>query len=211
MRFVQAVLDLVFPPRESERLVRDAQTENFVIQPIEHGGVTALLAYQDPVVKAAIVEAKFQDNRRAQALLGSLLANYIQEVGLSESVLIPVPLSSARRRERGYNQVERICEVAKEALPSLSIERELLVRILDTKPQTALSGSERRENVRNAFMCTKTPDADRTHVVIDDVCTTGATLEAALAAFPEGIRSKVRAVALAQQTLSGTVRGRRRG
>ena len=89
-------------------------------------------------------------------------------------MLIPMPLSAARLRERGFNQAHELARYVGRAL-GLPVLAHAVRKLTDTPPQAALPWKERARNVRAAFVC----DANLTgmHVaVIDDVMTTGATL-----------------------------------
>ena len=90
-------------------------------------------------------------------------------------LLIPVPLSAARLRERGFNQAAEIARPLARAL-GVPMNAESCRRTMETVPQTSLPWKERRRNVKNAFEC----DIDLTGksvAIIDDVMTTGATLD----------------------------------
>ncbi len=89
--------------------------------------------------------------------------------------LVPVPLSATRMRERGYNQTMEIARHLAR-FRGLRLVPELCERVLDTAPQTGLPHAERVRNVRGAFRCTGTLPAG-TIAVLDDVMTTGATLD----------------------------------
>ncbi len=184
MRCISRVLDLLFPPRRTERLAREASPADVfsLLSPAIVPGVTeaiALMRYDAPLAHALIVEAKFFGSERAAAHLAGLLRDYLLEwaadrVPGETLILVPVPLSRARARSRGYNQVERICRAAVPGT-ALVLMTGLLSRTRDTIPQTALSGKERRKNMRGAFHAHALSPA-RTYIVVDDVTTTGATL-----------------------------------
>ncbi len=204
MRILSRILDLLFPARDTEALVRDASMESagaHVAPMLRDDGIVALLPYRAPLVKALIVEAKFRDNERAQRLLGSVLAEYLQGCGTEREesqeryALVPVPLSRKRLKERGYNQAERICRAALPLLPNMRIEP-VLVRIRHTPPQTELGGLARRKNLAGAFQASGI-DASHTYIVIDDVATTGATLRAAISALEGAGATRVIPLALA--------------
>lgn len=104
------------------------------------------------------------------------------------TALVPVPLSAKRKRERGYNQSERLAaSLAK--YWSLPVFDDVLVRARHTQTQTRLTPGERLRNVSGAF---RPADSARSalrgsHViVVDDVVTTAATLNACAAALCEG-------------------------
>ncbi|MEM7790727.1 MAG: double zinc ribbon domain-containing protein [Verrucomicrobiota bacterium] len=98
---------------------------------------------------------------------------------LEDSVLIPVPLHPTKQRERGYNQSEKIARMLAK-VASGALVRELLIRSRFTQTQTRLSRAERNKNVKNAFALAA--DAvvirDLNYILVDDVFTTGSTLNA---------------------------------
>jgi len=111
-----------------------------------------------------------------------------EDVVAERSALVPVPLSKRRRKERGYNQSERLA-VALAKHWALPIVDNALMRARHTQTQTRLTPGERLRNVSGAF---QTTDSARrvlrgAHViVVDDVVTTAATLNACAAALCEG-------------------------
>ena len=199
------LLDMLFPPRERALRARSVSYETLValMQPVRiistAPAAHALLPYRHPLVQAAITEAKFNDARRAQDALGAVLAEYLQDVVPKEErvVLIPVPISAKRLRERGYNQAERICRAAQRCFKALSVETGLVQRIRDTPPQTSLGGTARRSNLQGAFTVARAPDPHTLYIVIDDVITTGATLSAMLEALRASGAARILPIALA--------------
>ncbi len=195
MKLARIFLDILFPPRGSERIVRELSYEELqayqspiYVQP----NVVALLPYRTREVSALIQEAKFRDNQKAQKLLGNLLANYTWEEKLHESLIVPIPLSPERHRSRGYNQIERILTAG-----DIAYESNILVRTRNTAPQTSLGAQERRENLQNAFSVQGVLVPNKTYIVLDDVTTTGATLFSAMEALRSAGAHEVRAITLA--------------
>ena len=207
MRLLVAILDLLFPPRDHEALVRAASAASLgahLRTRAHEDGSISLLPYRAPLVRACIIEAKFRDNGRAQELLASALASYLFERQAEDAVfeaqslvLVPIPLSAARERERGYNQAERIARRALRDLPAISLKQDLLRRTRDTLPQTSLGGRKRRENVAGAFSAARDLDPAHTYIVFDDVRTTGATLAAATDALRAAGAARIYALSLA--------------
>ena len=93
----------------------------------------------------------------------------------SFSEIIPVPLYKTRRRERGYNQSEAIA-VAMAKIFNIPVKSEHLLRIRPTSSQTKMTREEREKNVKNAFYC-PLDLAGRNILLVDDVITTGSTIE----------------------------------
>ena len=128
----------------------------------------AALAYQFPA-DALVHSLKFRGELALAGFLGELLRKQIQD---DVDCVIPVPLSTARLRERGYNHA---AEIARH-LARAKLDVSLCERSRDTQPQMALPFDERRRNVRGAFRCTRALRGE-TVAVVDDVMTTGATLD----------------------------------
>ncbi|HEX8946890.1 MAG TPA: phosphoribosyltransferase family protein [Candidatus Paceibacterota bacterium] len=205
-RLATIVLDLLFPPRPDERQVR-AFTEDTLLARssprlirVCRPEATALLSFADPQVRALMHEAKYHRSERAFSLLSSALQDYLTEwqaeEGFGRAVLTPIPLSNARRAERGYNQAE---EIARRALreSDLSLATDILVRTRDTVSQTTLSRQERIRNMRGAFGAAHPLDPTLTYLLLDDVVTTGATMQAAIDALTAAGATRIIPLALA--------------
>jgi ComF family protein len=133
---------------------------------------------------------RFKFGRRP-TLARALAALVVEQCGADlpeRAVLAPVPLARERERERGFNQAALLAEHVARAV-GLPMRERWLARIRSTAPQTALSGVERRDNVRGAFVASSSA-AGATVVLVDDVLTTGATAaECARALRAVGARS----------------------
>jgi ComF family protein len=134
-------------------------------------------AYAGPL-REAVLYLKYHDRRGLARDLGVLLADCLeaQRGEWQPEALVPVPIHPQRRRERGYNQSELLAAVVGErcGLPV----RDAVEKVKDTPPQVGLSREERRRNVRGAFRPRAGAAPGRRAVLIDDVQTTGETLEA---------------------------------
>ena len=192
-QFLQRILDVLLPkplverytPETFLRATHSAQRANPEVAP---GGALSPLAYRTALVREAIRALKFRGSPHAATLLAHalypLLLDHVSETLLfapGETVLlVPVPLSRRRERERGYSQSRLLAEALVELahIPELALAPDVLVRNKDTKPQTKTrSRKERLENVRGCF---SVPDGGRVRgrhiILVDDVTTTGATL-----------------------------------
>ena len=110
----------------------------------------------------------------AEQLINSVASNAVADA----SVLIAVPLSSQRLAQRGFNQAHEIAKPIARAW-QLPLATALGIRVRDTEPQSLLPLSERSGNMRGAFSLTRRGVVDGRHVVlVDDVMTTGETLNA---------------------------------
>lgn len=207
MRF----LDVLFPPRVDEIAVRETSVDAFLalmaprLVPETRPETVALLSFADERVRAAIHEAKYHGNGRAFELLAAALADYLRDAddGYRKPLLIPVPLGAARRKERGFNQVEEIARRAADEL-GIPIDATLLLRTRETASQVSLQRRERERNMRGAF--TASPRlrgasaaelSKQTYIVIDDVITTGATLQSAVDTLADAGAEHIVPIALA--------------
>lgn len=189
------LLDFIFPPRESERLLRqfDIKQVRQLYQPHHTPTFISLSNYQNPTVKAAITENKFHNNPQAAQLLGQILQLWLK-LQTAEIIMLPIPLSTKRRRQRGYNQVESILE----AVPINYYTN--LRRTRDTLAQSKLPKAERLTNLEGAFIYQPSRPliaTDAQVVIIDDVITTGATMQAAYQAVRQATPADYKITCLA--------------
>jgi competence protein ComFC len=125
--------------------------------------------------------------------MGRLMAVGLEAWGVAPDAIVPVPLHPSRERRRGFNQSALLAR-SLGAAAGLPVEHELLRRTRATLPQVRTSSAEeRRRNVAGAFEATG-PAGSRTLLLVDDVCTTGATLRACADALRS--RGAVRVYAL---------------
>ena len=115
--------------------------------------------------------------------LATLLHDYLIANPVPGEVLVPVPLHQKRLRERGYNQSRLLArELGK--LIKLPVIDDCLIRKRSAPPQTKTTTvDERRSNVANAFTCGDERLKDKQVLLIDDVSTSGATLDACATAL----------------------------
>lgn len=137
-------------------------------EPPQYDGTVAALAYEFPA-DALVHALKFRGELALASFLGREIARRISAVEIDS--VVPVPLSAARLRTRGYNHA---AEIARHLLPG-KLDLALCERSRDTPPQMDLPFAERRRNVRGAFRCTRAL-MGASIAVVDDVMTTGATL-----------------------------------
>lgn len=141
-------------------------------QPPNFDATCAALVYRFPA-DVIIRALKYRGELGLAPLAAALIDACIGETA-SVAALVPVPLSGARMRERGYNQS---VEIARHLAGGrgLLLAPEICERVLDGPAQIQLPYAERARNVRGAYRCTRKPPTG-TIAVLDDVMTTGATL-----------------------------------
>ena len=149
--------------------------------PMHLDGVRVAAAYAG-AARTAVLALKFGGERRVAERLATLMSiPYQCEIHIADMV-IPVPLHTNRQRERGYNQAELLAR-AFARLQGLPVRTDILKRARATEAQTRLSRVERRRNVAGAFALTSPTAAaivsGKRIVLVDDVTTTGSTIDAA--------------------------------
>jgi ComF family protein len=146
-------------------------------------GLRAVSIYQEPL-RSYIHALKYNGKTRLAEPMGCLLAQAYTRYGFQVDAMIPVPLHPERHKQRGYNHAELLAEVCA-SLVGVPLSHDIVQRQKATPAQVGLSASQRYQNMARAFHCTPAFATGalkgRRILIIDDVCTTGATLEACAA------------------------------
>lgn len=166
-------------------------------EPLQIDGIRSVALFAGPL-RQAVHHLKYTGQRDLASALGRLLAEYWQDNRLPADVLVPVPLHASRQRERGYNQAALLAQELA-AAAGLPVIEGCLVRARQTASQMTLKRVERKTNVRDAFACVDDRLASRQVLLLDDVCTTGATLEACAVACRQAGARSVWALTLARE------------
>ena len=153
----------------------------------------------DGVIRQVIYQLKYINLRALAAPLAKLLNDYLSTNPVPGEVLVPVPLHQKRLRERGYNQSSLLAqELGK--LTNLPVVDDCLVRQRHALPQVRTSTmDERWSNVADAFTCCDHRLRDRQVLLIDDVSTSGATLDSCAAALKAAGATSVWGLVLARE------------
>lgn len=118
---------------------------------------------------------------------------------LNAQALVPIPLHPSKKRKRGYNQAE---EFARELsrLVGIPLRTDLIKRKKRTKPLKTLNVSERQNNLKKAFLFTQNDVKLSTIILVDDIYTTGATLDAVASVCHEAGIARIYGVTVAVGT-----------
>ena len=227
-RLCNALLDLIFPPRcagcgqsgnlwcsacqADVRMIPDPvcshcgrplenlrdddlcrQCRHF---PLEIDGIRSAVMFEGPL-RQAIHHLKYSGRTSLAEPLGAFLSAKWQADPLPADTIVPVPLHASRVRERGYNQSLLLAEQLSRA-SGLVLNESMLTRVRATAPQVTLNAAERKLNVRDAFQAPGDAARDRRVLLVDDVCTTGATLESCSLALRRAGAASVWAMTLAR-------------
>ena len=156
-------------------------------------------AYDGPV-ENAVHRFKYEGWRRLAQPLGQLLAERLVVEGLAARCIVAVPLHRDRHRERGYNQAELLAADMRRRL-ALFEPIGKLVRIRPTPPQVGRDRLRRFDNVRDAFEWHGPALGGEALLIVDDVATTGATLDACARALREAGSGPITGVSVARVTV----------
>ena len=143
--------------------------------------ISILFYTKESIVQKILFELKYKQNKKAGFLLGKLIAATINDhIEFNDStILIPIPISNARKRKRGYNQTELICN----SIVANGYKSAIFKGLLKTKnsaTQTHKDRVQRSLHLSSIFKLTQAYKlTGKDIVIIDDVLTTGATIEAA--------------------------------
>jgi ComF family protein len=161
-----------------------------------HIHLATSLGLYDDTLKAIVHALKYDPRATLARHLAARMREAGAEVLAGADAVVPVPLHSSRERSRGFNQAR---ELARHLGPPVI---DALVRVRKTSAQADLPKAKRDTNVRGAFAIAPGIDVERlVLVLVDDVCTTGATLNACAAPLLDAGATEVRALTAARAPL----------
>lgn len=120
---------------------------------------------------------KYHSQKDLAFYLAKFMYEYFSQLNYKQDFqVVPTPLHQKRQKKRKYNHMDLVAEEFCK-LSGYSLNNNLIKRVKDTKPQYNLSRTERLENLSNAFIVDKNSDYSKPVLLLDDICTTGATFE----------------------------------
>ena len=151
----------------------------------------ALFNYTEEAARS-MAAVKYKNKREYLDFYGAALAaRYEKQIRrIHADVLVPVPVHPSRKRARGFNQAEVLAFCLGKRL-GIPVEPGMLIRDKKTKPQKELSAAERLKNLSGAFRAGTVPDGIKTVLLVDDIYTTGSTVEACARALRSAGVSRV--------------------
>jgi ComF family protein len=155
------------------------------------------VGYFEGSLREAVHQLKYRPCRSLGRHLGEWMAGHVRLVSEID-IIMPVPLHTTRLRQRGFNQALLLAKSMSET-HRIPFSCDNLYRKRDTRPQVELTGAERIQNVAGAFSLRQPGDiADRRIVLIDDVYTTGATMNECAAVLKQAGAAQIYAFTLAR-------------
>lgn len=139
----------------------------------------SLLSYQGPV-RRSLYRLKYANKREYAEAYGKEMARYLGRWIRQQKItkIVPVPLHPSRQRTRGYNQAALLARSLGKQI-SIPVDEKLLYRKKKTAPQKTLTGLERKANLSDAFAVRGNICAGERLLLVDDIFTTGSTVDAA--------------------------------
>lgn len=171
------------------------------------GDLYFALEYKAPLIKKLVQKFKYEPFAREIASdLASLIIEHFQQLEKvppflkerGEVLIVPIPLGNKRLRWRGFNQAEEIGKKLSEFL-KIPLLSNILFKAKETPPQIILSGQERKENIKGAFLVkNKNLIENKKILLVDDVYTTGSTMEEAAKVLKEAGVKEIIGIAVAR-------------
>lgn len=145
----------------------------------KHGFVQGKSLFEYKSAADSIYRFKYAKRREYAEFYGEEMERQWRELmrEWEPQAIVPVPIHKSRRRARGYNQAELLAEELGRRF-GIPVEKELIVRCKKTVPQKELSGEQRQNNLKRAFKISKNDVKLSTIIIMDDIYTTGSTVDA---------------------------------
>ncbi len=226
MRIINTILDLIFPVnclscgKRGSDLCLKCLSESPRAERESALWIFPIFDYRHPPMKKAIWLLKYKNKKKlaeifAESLYGAILEELAERKvmqNFNEPILIPIPLSPKRRRERGFNQAELICQnlIKLDQHPHISdsvngdiknftLETKVLLKQKETEHQARIKDRNKRlKNLKDSFSVLNADKImNRNIILIDDVTTTGATFSEAKKILKYSGAKKIIAFAIA--------------
>lgn len=161
----------------------------------QYGNIVYLFSYSSPTVRTLIHQTKYHGDHTTAKKLASQLDTYLDTLTF-DFVIIPIPISYRRWRERGYNQIELIC---RHSTYKHLLRSNILHKRRHTKRQTYATRAQRMTQQTSTFGCnpSTTNNLPAAVILLDDVVTTGGTMAAAQAALQNHLPPHTKIISLA--------------
>ncbi len=204
MGLLNTILDIIFPVkcvsclRVGTDLCAECLSDSPTAECENIKWIFPLYNYRHPPIKKALWLLKYKGKKRLAGIFAEILYDKIMEElsdlsvmeNFCEPILIPIPLSLKRHQERGYNQAELICQElitinnlrhSVDEKLNLSLKNNILIKLKETEHQAHIKNRrDRLKNIINSFTVKNAElIKNRNIILIDDIITTGATLNEA--------------------------------
>lgn len=158
----------------------------------------SVFSYDMPI-NMLIIDLKYNKKKYLAKPLSKLMLSKFAEMDISIDLIVPIPLHESKLKSRGFNQAELLCECFKK---HYCVDRNLVKRIKNTLQQSELNRTERLKNLKDAFIVSDSRKIKNKRILlIDDVFTTGVTIEECAKALKKAGAKEVYSFTLAHANL----------
>ena len=185
------VCDICGSPQETPGICRGCRSI-----PPRYSILRSCAVYKDPA-RPALLKLKYRHEKWLGEAMAWSLAVYLDKLEWQADLIIPVPLSNQRLTERGYNQVDLIAHPLARIM-NWQYKPGVLRRARHTISQVGMNPGQRKVNVKGAFIAERMGLAGKTCLLVDDVTTTGSTIDSAAGALIDAGAAKVLALTFAK-------------
>ncbi|MCK5021625.1 MAG: ComF family protein [Candidatus Pacebacteria bacterium] len=209
------ILDVFIPLNKGQKYLKNIDLEEFLsltekaeIPPIKD--TISILNYKNKLVKEAIWSLKFKNNQKIAKLFAQIIYDVLVEelgdlklsINFDKPILITIPMTRKKQRERGYNQVNLIAqELAKlDNNNSFEYQKNILKKTRETLPQSRIRNKkDRKDNLKGCFKVIMPKRIkNRNIILLDDVLTSGATIQEVVSTLKKSrLPKKIMAITLA--------------
>lgn len=168
-------------PKCYDSMTFSSKNANRIIEGVNegvNGGVNVFsCGMYEKTLQKLIRGLKYHKQKELAYYLAKFMYEYWSELGDTRDFqVVPTPLHKNRIKKRKYNHMDLVAEEFCK-LTGYSLNKDLIKRVKDTKPQYKLTRPQRLENLNGAFEVDKSEDLGKPILILDDICTTGATFE----------------------------------
>ena len=196
IKFLSQLLDLIYKKRcyvcgssrENTKLCSKClkKIRRLPVKILKHiDGVTVYCsAIYEKEIQKIIRGIKYHNQTELAFFQAKIMYDYWKQLNISQDTysVVPVPLFDKRQKKRKYNHMELVAQEFSK-LTGYSINTEIIKRIKDTKPQYKLTKKQRKKNLHNAFEYSEHHYNGEKLLLIDDILTTGSTMEEMIKTF----------------------------
>jgi len=167
-------------------------------QNLDIDGIYSIFKYGG-AIRQAVIQFKYENTKVLADPLSYFMMEYLKKHQLSFDLIIPVPIHKLRLRERGYNQSSLLAQRLSR-ITRIPVAEGVLIRTKHTPSQAKSDNvDQRRKNIKNAFKCVSHDISGKRILLIDDVCTSGATLNSCATSLKSAGAASVWGLTLAKE------------
>ena len=155
----------------------------------------------DLIIREKIIEYKFKNKPYLGKMFSEFLVKNKKMCGFFKKydIIIPVPMTNKKIKERGYNQTEIIAKIISQNIPNITIQKSILTKYKDNNVQSQLNKKQRHQNVQNVYKLNNREIIKEKNILIfDDIYTTGATCNECAKVLREAQPNKIGIITIAK-------------